>query len=96
MGYCRLSKAAEINLGDIFEYGALRFGIGQAENYLLEMEQNFHLLSKNVNLGRDASEFAIGLNKFTYKSHVVFYQLADDGIFIVRVLHQSRDFERHL
>jgi plasmid stabilization system protein ParE len=29
-------------------------------------------------------------------SHVLFYRLTDDGIDVVRILHNRMDFERHL
>ena len=31
-----------------------------------------------------------------HQSHMVFYIPDEEGVFIVRVLHKSMDFERHL
>jgi plasmid stabilization system protein ParE len=28
--------------------------------------------------------------------HIIFYQVEDQGILVVRVLHQMMDFDRHL
>ena len=96
MAIFKLSKASETDLEDIFEYGIFRFGLEQAKKYIFEMEQHFKILSENVNLGRDASALAVGLKRFSYATHVIFYVPVPDGMLVVRILHQSRDFERHL
>ncbi|TRX48497.1 type II toxin-antitoxin system RelE/ParE family toxin [Fulvivirga sp. M361] len=51
---------------------------------------------KNPDIGRDASEFSRSLKRFTYKSHMVFYLNSDPDILIIRVLHHSMDYQRHL
>jgi toxin ParE1/3/4 len=96
MGIYKLSKASETDLEEIFEYGIFRFGLDQAKTYVIEMEQHFKVLAENVNLGRDASLLAVGLKRFNCAAHVIFYLPITNGILVVRILHQSRDFERHL
>jgi toxin ParE1/3/4 len=96
MGIYKLSKAAATDIEDIFEYGFFRFGSEQAKNYIEAMEQHFLLLSDNVGLGREAEELTDGLRRFSYGSHVIFYITIPHGILVVRVLHQSMDFEQHL
>jgi toxin ParE1/3/4 len=96
MGVYKLSVAAATDLEDIFEYGIFRFGLDQAKRYVQAMEQHFLLLSDNVGLGREAGELSSGLKRFSYGSHVIFYLEISNGILVVRVLHQSMDFEQHL
>jgi toxin ParE1/3/4 len=38
-------------------------------------------------------DLALEVRSVLYRSHVIFYAEVDDGIAIVRVLHQSRDLE---
>ncbi len=96
MGVYKLSVAAATDLEVIFEYGIFQFGLQQAKTYIQSMEQRFMLLSDNLGLGRDAGELTSGLKRFSYGSHVIFYLAIPKGIMVVRVLHQSMDFEQHL
>jgi toxin ParE1/3/4 len=84
----KLSNKAEIDLASMYEFGIFKFGILQSQKYFSGMHETFEILSKNIDLGRDASEFIENLKRFTYKSHTVFYLISKDGIFIIRVLDQ--------
>ncbi len=96
MGVYRLSAESENDIADIYEYGIEKFGILQAQSYLLGMHDLFQTLTKNTHIGRDASEFSSSLKRFAYKSHMVFYLKSDPGILIIRVLHHSMNYQRHL
>jgi len=96
MGVYKISRKAEIDLANIYEYGIETFGMKHAKNYLLGTHQVFEILTDNVNLGRDASEFMLLLKRFSYKSHTIFYLVTDIGILIVRILNQSMDYENNL
>jgi len=37
-----------------------------------------------------------GYRKKKSGSHVIFFKLIDDGIDVIRILHQRMDFDRHL
>lgn len=96
MGVYKLSRLAETDLAKIFEGGIEKFGLKQAQDYLSGMHILFQILSDNVTLGRDASEFVSALRRFSYKSHTIFYLVNDVNIFVVRVLNQSMDYESNL
>ena len=96
MGVYKLSKESEVDITGIYEYGIEKFGILQAQDYLLGMHDLFQTLTNNPQIGRDASEFAHSLKRFVYNSHVVFYLDTTSGILIIRVLHHSMDYQRHL
>jgi toxin ParE1/3/4 len=96
MAAYRLSVSAEADLSNIIEYGIIRFGLTQVKQYVSELEQHLEALATNSSIGRDASELANGMRRFSFGSHVIFYLRDDSGVFVVRVLHQSRDFHRHL
>ena len=72
MGSYKLSSKAEIDLTEMYAFGISKFGLLQSQQYFFEMHKTFDLLSKNRNLGRDASEFIENLKRFTYKSHTIF------------------------
>ena len=54
------------------------------------------MLAEFPDLGRDASDIQAGYRKIETASHSVFYRKTEDGVLIVRVLHQHMDFGRHL
>lgn len=96
MGVYKVSGKAEIDLSKMYEYGIETFGLKQAQTYLFGIHDIFQVLSDNINLGRDASEFVISLKRFSYKSDTIFYLATDIDILIVRVLNQSMDYENNL
>lgn len=95
MGVYRISGKAEIDLAKLYEYGIEVFGLKQAQTYLLGLHSLFRILANNASIGRDASEFVISLKRFSYKSHTIFYLATDIDILIVRVLHQSMNYENN-
>ena len=96
MGVYRISRKAEIDLAKLYEYGIETFGLQQAKLYVLGIHELFETLANNVRLGRDASELALSLKRFSYKSHTIFYLITATDIFIVRVINQNMDYQRNL
>ncbi len=96
MGVYKLSSKAEIDLAAMYEFGIYKFGLSQAQRYFYAMHEAFEILSENMNLGRDASEFIEDLKRFSFKAHTIFYMHTASGIFILRILSQRMDYERNL
>jgi len=94
-GY-RLSSKAAADLETIYEYTILNFGVAQARTYLSGLHQRFQSLAGNPTQGRSAADLAPALLRSEYQSHILFYVAENDGVRIVRVLHQSMDVRRHL
>jgi toxin ParE1/3/4 len=93
-GY-RLSVEAAADLESIGEFGVAAFGLAQALKYLLALESRFELLAQFPRIGVPTYDLSPGLYRFPYMSHVIFYSIAPDDVFIVRVLHGRADFKRH-
>jgi toxin ParE1/3/4 len=53
-------------------------------------------LAEFPDLGRNARDIRLGGGKIEVASHSAFYRKTENGVLIVRVLHQRMDFERHL
>ena len=96
MGVYKLSRKAEIDLAELYEFGIRKFGLLQAQKYFLEMHDVFQLLDENTDLGRDSSEYIEDLKRFAFKAHTIFYLETTDGIFILRILSQRMDYEQNL
>lgn len=96
MGVYKLSRKAETDLAEMYEFGIHKFGLLQAQKYFLEMHHVFQVLDENKDLGRDASEYIEHLKRFTFKAHTLFYLQTTNEIFILRVLNQRMDYRRNL
>jgi len=96
MSEYRLSSRAESDLAEIADYTIERFGIEQARRYRDELESCIQTLAANPMIGRSADELGSKLRRYEHQSHIVFYLPSDQGVFVVRVLHQRMDYARHL
>lgn len=92
-----LSVKAKSDIKSIAKYTLEKFGENQSLKYAHGLKEILGELAKNPNLGR---RYVAVKNKmllrFRYKSHVLFYYINQDGIFIVRVLGGRMDFPKHL
>lgn len=86
-----LSQSADHDLEDIFDYTVQGFGTDQAVSYLNGLDELFHMLLDNPELGRLRPELTEGLRSIAKEAHVVFYSVNGDHIRIIRVLRGSRD-----
>jgi toxin ParE1/3/4 len=93
-GY-KLSVEAAADLESIGDFGIAIFGLAQALKYHLALESRFELLAQFPRIGLPTYDLLPGLYRFPYAAHVIFYTIAPDHIFIVRVLHAKADFKRH-
>ena len=92
----RLYPKAVQDLEDIYHYSVKIFGYKKAESYIRDMENIFNLLTKNHKIAREANAIKSGLKVFQSRSHMIFFEKVKDGIDIIRILHKSRDFSRHI
>lgn len=67
-----------------------------AHRFLNSAEWTFNLLAAMPKMGREYAHpklknLRIWYVRRPFRNYKIFYQVVDDGIFIVRVLHSSRD-----
>ncbi len=89
------------DIDGIWDYTADRWGIAQADRYILALRATCDAIGRNEVPGRDASAIRPGYRKVPSGRHVIFFRLTADGaVDIVRVLHERMDvdaqFERQL
>ena len=92
----RLSKQADRDLMDIYKYSFREFGEAQAERYYSSLWECFEFLAGHPHIGRLRLEFQPPARSHHHQKHVIFYDLAEDDILIIRILHERMDFERHI
>jgi toxin ParE1/3/4 len=91
-----LRPRAQRDIEQIWEYTAATWGVEQAEITIRQIQHSVQTLAADPRRGRACDHIRAGYRKYPVGSHVVFYRIGDTGIEVVRILHQSMDFERHL
>jgi len=91
-----LSREADRDIEDIAENSTARWGAARAKAYILELHATFERLAAFPSLGRSTSHLRAGYRRMEATRQVVFYQIIEDDILVVRVLHQSMLPDLHL
>jgi len=91
-----LSRQAKSDVLNITRYTIDQFGLNQARSYHSAMTECFKVLSENSSLGKSIDHIRKGYRRYDHKSHIIFYKVEEQGIYIVRVLHKSVDLPQHL
>ncbi len=92
----KLKPKAYDDLNNIYQYSFKEFGLTKATQYIKSLDEAFHKLTLDINLGTDYSEIRTGLHAYLASSHIVFFKRSNKSITVIRILHQSMDFNRHL
>lgn len=96
MAVYKISEECESDIAGMYEYGIEKYGLRQAQNYIVELEGYFQTICNNAEIGTDCFELFPLLRKFYFKAHIIFYLKREYGIFIVRVLGKRMDYEHQL
>ena len=87
-----VSPLARADLDEIWQYVA-QDNPPAADRLLAAFYERFLLLAKQPLLGQVRDELRPGVRSFSARNYVIYYQVAEDRIRVVRVLHGSRDVE---
>lgn len=96
MGIVRLRPAADRDLQNIFRYSVKEWGNDRAERYIRDLNTAFLKLANNELRSKRADDIHTGLHSCRVVSHVVFFKQTDYGILVIRVLHKSMDYLKHM
>lgn len=88
------NKAVE-DLSDNWNYSAKRCSVRQANYYYNFITLYCKSIGNNpVLLGTKYDKITEGLLGCKIKEHIVFYQIKDDYVFIIRILHKRMDIKK--
>jgi len=93
---CVLSRRAAQDIQEIADYGFANFGIAKSREYGQGLEKCIKHLAESPSIGVVAGELAVGLRRYKYESHWIFYVEQNREILVVRILQKNMDFMRHL
>lgn len=88
-----LTVDAEEDTQDIYLFTEATWGEQKGRDYVLSLYDTFDLLGTTPLLGRLRHELGDGIRSHSHASHVIFYMEWQGETAILRVLHNSRDFE---
>ena len=94
MAFVDKSPAAQDDLFHIWTYIA-EDSVGHADDFVHTIDEKYHLLADNPEMGRRRAELMEGLRSFPIGDYVIFYRPLPEGegVEIIRVLHGAQDLE---
>ena len=87
---------ARTDVENIWDYSSKTWGISQARRYMEAIRDACKWLSTNPELGNARNELYPGLRVYPSGKHLIFYLIVENGIDIVRILHERMDSTLHL
>ena len=87
---------AEQDLVEIWLYTFNEWGEYQADKYLDDLDGAIRLLAEQPLICRERTELNPPVRIHHHAHHLIAYQVLEDGIRVVRVLHKSMDADSHL
>ncbi|MGN6356836.1 MAG: type II toxin-antitoxin system RelE/ParE family toxin [Novosphingobium sp.] len=86
-----LSVAADADLFDILAYGTAVHGGTASEAYYFGLIEAFDFLCDHPEAGPIDEDSGLGLRRWRYRRHRIFYQIEAEALVIVRLFHVSAD-----
>lgn len=84
-----ISKPAQKDLADIYNYTLTNWGENQFQKYAKRIDDGFKLISDNPQIGKARFEYY----SLMIEQHIIFYKINDAEISVVRILHKKMDFD---
>jgi toxin ParE1/3/4 len=88
-----LTETAKSDLKNIARFTQKRWGREQRNHYLKTLDDCFHQLSNNPNMGKVCGEIRPGYYKLPTGSYIYYRSKSNESIEIVRVLHENMDVD---
>jgi len=88
----RLTQRADDDILAAYLQGHDLFGELQADRYHADLHALFQRLADHPGMARLRSEITPAIRAFSFKSHVVIYEDAPDGVVILSIRHGREDW----
>lgn len=90
------TQAARADLVAIRLYSLEQFGTDVADDYFLGFDLAFDRLASHPHAGNATPEYGKAYRCLVHRSHRIFYEVRDDVVLIIRILHHAMDASRAL
>ena len=91
-----VSRAAQSDINDIYDYTLANWGRAQADDYVTQLEQTLTAAAAGDKAVLSFVEWQLNAGYMFVGKHTVFVLEEGGQLLVVRVLHQSSDYIRHL
>jgi len=91
-----ISLEAERDMAALHLYGAINYGEDQADQYVLNLLDEFRRISEWPLAYAERTEVRPPIRLRPYRAHNLFYDVTGDLVTIVRVMHHSADWMHEL
>jgi toxin ParE1/3/4 len=91
-----LSVVADADLFDILAYGTAVHGEAASDAYYIGLTEAFAFLCEHPEAGQIDEDSGLGLRRWRYRQHRVFYRMDGDALLVVRIFHVAADSVRWL
>lgn len=91
-----ITPKAESDLIGVWAYTCEEWGVDQADKYLDQLEAGMKQLINHPSLGTNYAHVLPGYRRLQVEHHAVFYQVLENEVLIVRVLHEDMDAPERL
>lgn len=92
----QVTKEAENDVADLYEFGTLRYGLDAATRYALGLSERFYFLSQFPRSTRERHEVRPPVRVLPYGSHIIAYRVQNEDVLVIRVLHHRADWVNEL
>ncbi len=93
----RLAPEAEAELDEIWLYVARESGSFEIADHVIDnITERFWLLTRRPHIGRTRDDLRPGLLSFPAGNYVIIYRMEGSNVFILHVMHGSRDIPKLL
>ena len=92
----RLTRPAIKDLAEIGKHTRKEWGDEQSKKYQIALSTRLKWLCRNKPLWRERPELQEGIYTYNEHSHIIVFLEYENGIEILRILHQRMDPVRHL
>ena len=91
-----LTEIARADLARIRRYSTRTWGGDQTDKYMGDLRETMKGLVRGTVVTRARDDLRPAVQMATSGSHSIFFEADESRILVVRVLHQSMDYRRHL
>ena len=92
-----ISKKAQSDLTNIWEFTFNHWSADQADRYVKLISDNFSTIDLNPDVGKNYSGIRSNYRGLQVKSHIIFYQINNaNQVRIIRKLHMRMDLENRM
>lgn len=89
----KILPEADVDLEEIWLYSAETWSMEQADRYVTNFYAKFQTLAEMPQIGREYPDISPPIRIYPIGQHYVIYQVQQELLVIVRILHQRRNWQ---